>query len=100
MTTNQYPELSDVLGSYFHQDWHDEFATDEAALQTIVDGESPNRLKAMCAEIDTLLCSGLDEGTLRSFATIKLGCFFEPQSRSLSWEEWFKYVKKKFEGTA
>lgn len=97
MTTNQYPELSDILGSYFHQDWHDEFASDDDALQTIIDSESSERLKSATAEIDVLLRVGLTEDVLRSFATVELGCFFEPQSRNLSWEEWLGHVKSKFE---
>jgi CdiI immunity protein len=97
MTSNQFPELSDILGSYFHQDWHDEFISDDAALHTIIRGESSERLKSTAAEIDTLLREGLAPEALRSFATVELGCFFEPQSRNLTWEEWLRHVKSKFE---
>jgi hypothetical protein len=97
MTNNRYPELSDILGSYFHQDWHEEFATDETALQSIVDSESSGRLKSAIAEIEALLNVGMTESGLRSFAVVELGCFFEPHSRNLSWEEWFVHVKRRFE---
>ncbi|MFG6446800.1 contact-dependent growth inhibition system immunity protein [Roseateles sp. BYS180W] len=97
MTTNHYPELSDILGSYFHQDWAAEFQTDDAALQTIVAGESPARLKSAAAELDLLLRKGLAQDALRTVITIELGCFFEPHSRNLSWEEWLSHVKRKFE---
>jgi hypothetical protein len=97
MTSNQFPELSDILGSYFHQDWYDEFTSDDAALHAITLGESSERLKSAAAEIDTLLGGGLTPEALRSFATLELGCFFEPQSRNFSWEQWLWHVKSKFE---
>lgn len=97
MTSNPYPELSDILGSYFHQDWHDEFASDGDALRAIIGGESPERLQAAASELDRLLHAGLTESELRSLATVELGCFFEPESRSLSWEEWLWHVKSRFQ---
>lgn len=99
MTSNQFPELSDILGSYFHQDWHDEFSSDDHALLTIVGNESSERLRSAAAEIDALLRMELTPDALRSFSTVKLGCFFEPQSKNLSWQEWLGYVKSKFEMT-
>jgi hypothetical protein len=100
MINSKYPQLCDIFGSYFHQDWNDEFATDDAALQTIVDGESLERLKSACAEIDALLQIGMDESGLRSFISVELGCFFEPQSRNISWAEWLQHVKQKFESAS
>lgn len=97
MTTNQFPELSDLLGSYFHQDWREEFNSDDEALKTIIAGESSGRLKSAVAEIDALLQRGLAPDALRTLATIELGCFFEPQSRNLSWTEWLLYVKNVFD---
>jgi hypothetical protein len=97
MTSNQFPELSDILGSYFHQDWHCEFTSDDHVLHTIVGCESSERLKTAAAEVDALLRMGLTSEALSSFASVELGCFFEPQSRNLSWQEWLGHVQSKFE---
>lgn len=100
MTANQFPELSDLLGSYFHQDWHDEFNSDDEAVKAIAAGESSERLKSVAEEIDALLHVGLTSEALRSVATIELGCFFEPQSRGLSWEQWLRHVKNVFDNAS
>ena len=96
MNSKTFPELSDLLGSYFHQDWHDEFRSDDVALTAIAAGESSERLKSAAAEIDALLHVGLTSEALRSFATVELGCFFEPQSRGLSWHQWLAHVRSVF----
>lgn len=96
MKSDQFPEISDLLASYFHQEWHEEFQTYQNVLKEMLKGESRERLVVACAEIDEILGVGLNSEKLQKFAINELGCYFEPASIGLSWAEWLRQIKGTF----
>ena len=93
--TNLYA-LGQLFGCYFHQDWTDEFDCDDAAFQAIIASEPKEQLLAGVREIDALLAASLPEGELRSLMTESAGCYFDPGSAGLTYEQWLKLVRQKF----
>jgi CdiI immunity protein len=96
MTRKKFSALSQLLGSYFHQDWTDEFESDDSVLRSIIDSESPMQLAAGANEIDSLLAAALSEAELRAVLVDELGCYFDPASKRLSSAEWLKHLREKF----
>ncbi|KPC52528.1 contact-dependent growth inhibition system immunity protein [Amantichitinum ursilacus] len=96
MTYQNIEALGQLLGCYFHQDWTDEFDSDEAAFQVIVDSEPKERLLAGVKEIDALLAASLPEDELRSLMAESAGCYFDPGSEGLTYEQWLKRARQKF----
>jgi hypothetical protein len=96
MTRKKLSVLNQLLGSYFHQDWPDEFESDDSALRSIVDSEPAMQLVAGANEIDFLLAAALPERELRTVLVNELGCYFDPASKGLSSEQWLKHVRERF----
>jgi len=88
--------LAQLLGGYFHQDWPDEFYSDATALQAIIDSETKDQIRAGVAEIDSLLAETPSEIELRDILITKVGCYFEPESQGISYEQWLKKVRGVF----
>ena len=95
MTYNNLEALGQLLGCYFHQDWPDEFDGDESAFQAIVDSEPKEQLLAGVREIDALLAASLPESELGMLLTERAGCYFDPGSVGLTYEQWLKRVRQK-----
>jgi len=96
MTYNNFEALRQLLGCYFHQDWPDEFDDDEAAFLVIIDSEPKEQLLAGVKEIDALLGASLPEDELGALLTEQAGCYFDPSSVGLTYEQWLKRVRQKF----
>jgi len=96
MTCKDLDVLGQLLGCYFHQDWPDEFDSDESAFQAIVHSEPQERLLAGVREIDILLAASLPESELGVLMTERAGCYFDPHSVGLTYEQWLIRVREKF----
>lgn len=96
MTYENLEVLGQLLGPYFHQDWTDEFDSHEGAFQAIIASEPKEQLSAGVREIDALLEASLQEGELRSLMTGPIGCYFDPGSEGLTYEQWLKRVRQRF----
>jgi len=96
MMNEKIEALGLLLGGYFHQDWPDEFDSDVTALQAIVESETIDQIRAGVAEIDSLLAETPSEMELRDILITKLGCYFEPESQGISYEQWLKKVRGVF----
>lgn len=92
----KYDALGQLLGCYLHQDWGDEFRSDAATLQAIIESEPKERITAGIAEIDTLLAAALPESELRAFLVDEIGCYFDPGSEELTYEQWLDRVRSAF----
>ncbi|WP_106856682.1 contact-dependent growth inhibition system immunity protein [Caballeronia novacaledonica] len=97
MTHQKFPELEQLLGCYFHQDWTEEFDEDTLALQAIIESASQDRLAAAAAELDVLLGLGLSEAELSLVLVDQLGCYFDPKAKGSTCSQWLKQVRHKFE---
>lgn len=83
-----FEALNQLFGSYLHQDWVEEFDTDVAAIQAMIDGEPKEALVAASKEIRELLSSNLPDAELAALMTDEVGCFFEPASKGESYRTW------------
>jgi len=96
MTYKRLAALEQLLGSYFHQDWTDEFGSNTSALQSIVESEPKEQLAAGVDEIDALLAASLPEGDLETILTDQVGCYFDPSSDGITYAQWLTRVRQKF----
>jgi hypothetical protein len=97
MTRKKFPELEQLLGCYFHQDWAEEFSEDALALQAIIQSESKDRLAAAVSELDVLLGLGLSEAELSSVLDNQLGCYFDASANGGTCLQWLRQVRHEFE---
>lgn len=88
---------SQLFGSYFHQDWVEEFDTDAAAAQSMMEGASKEAVAAAASEIRELLSSGLSDAELASIMTDEVGCYFDPGSNGETYHEWLSKILEKLE---
>lgn len=93
MMNEKLEALGQILGCYFHQDWPDEFDSDETALQAIIDSETTDQIRAGVEEIEQLLADTRSEIELRDFLINEVGCYFDPESQGISYEQWLKKVR-------
>ncbi|MDH2054986.1 contact-dependent growth inhibition system immunity protein [Achromobacter marplatensis] len=98
MIDNNFEALSQLLGCYFHQDWPDEFESDTVALQAIIDCESKSQLVEAAKEIDFFLSLNLSEDAVRTILVDTIGCYYDPASRGIDYQQWLKVVREKFIG--
>jgi len=96
MTYEKLDALGQLLGCYFHQDWPAEFESDAVALQAIVEAEPREQISSGVREIDELLADPLSESALREILVDKVGCYFDPSSQGLSYEQWLRHVRDVF----
>jgi hypothetical protein len=96
MTYENFDALRQLLGCYFHQDWPDEFERDALALQAIVEAEPREQISSGIREIDELLTDLPSESALREILVDEVGCYFDPGSQELSYEQWLRHVRDVF----
>ncbi|WP_250527498.1 contact-dependent growth inhibition system immunity protein [Caballeronia sp. GAWG2-1] len=96
MIRQKFPELEQLLGCYFHQDWTEEFDEDTLVLQAIIKSESKDRLAAAASELNILLGLGLSEAELSLVLVNQLGCYFDPRAKGLTCLQWLKQVSHEF----
>lgn len=96
MTYEKIDALGQLLGCYFHQDWPEEFDSEISALQSIVEAEPKEQISAGITEIDTLLSALLTEDELRTILIDKAGCYFDPGSLGLTYQQWLQRVRAEF----
>ena len=85
--------LPQLLGSYFHQDWPDEFADHEAAINCLLINESPDCLKTGLDELHTLLASDMGDAALQTVLQDTGGCAFAPASIGLDYRQWLMLLE-------
>lgn len=82
------PALKLLLGAYFHQDWFDEFADEDAAVDAFVQGE-PHLRGQVLAEIDDLLGS-MDEAQVAAYLD-SIGCEYLPAG-GVGYRGWLEQI--------
>jgi len=78
MKDKKFDALGQLLGCYFHQDWPEEFATEELALSAILKAEPKDYLLRAAMEIDAILAAEMNDDELKVFMVEVLGCYFDP----------------------
>jgi hypothetical protein len=89
--------LAQLLGSYIHQDWADEFESINRAVQAIMASEPPEMVAAGSREICELLAMETSEVRLAKIVTDELGCYYDPASAGETYREWLGDVLKQWE---
>ncbi|MHA6912622.1 contact-dependent growth inhibition system immunity protein [Ralstonia pseudosolanacearum] len=95
MENEKLKSIKQLLGCYFHQDWMAEFDGSEDALQAISVSEPKEMILDCVAEIDTILVAQLSESELIVLFAETLGCYFDPGSEQLTYQQWLMRVRKK-----
>ncbi|MHA6893540.1 contact-dependent growth inhibition system immunity protein [Ralstonia pseudosolanacearum] len=95
MKNEKLSVLKQLLGCYFHQDWMDEFNSDEDVLRAISISEPKEAILAGVAEIDDLLVAQISEVDLKIILTETVGCYFDPGSERLTYQQWLMRVRQK-----
>lgn len=96
MMVEKMKALEQILGCYFHQDWTDEFESDEAALRAIIESEPTEQIQSGVREIDELLASSLPEDQLKAILIDKAGCYFDPGAIGMTYGIWLKKLRNDF----
>jgi len=97
---SEFPALFQLFGGYFHQDWHDEYATTAAAATTFRLEAPPAAVGAALAEIERVLAMRLDERTLGRLLHDGFGCSYVPQVDELSNEQWLRQLRAQLQPPA
>ena len=89
---NNYPELFQFLGCYFHQDWMCESSEPDGVVRAFVLESVPQTIEAVKKEILTLLMMNFGEKELREFLMEKMPCNY---CYWLDWESaeaWLNHI--------
>ena len=98
--TQSLEALKDTFGPYFHQDWVDEFGTDEEATRTMINDVPKEDFDKTMAELKGLLSTNMSDLELRVIMTNEIGCYFDPSSKGQTYREWLGSVLKQLEAKA
>jgi hypothetical protein len=88
-----YPALTQLLGGYFHQDWREDHASTDAAIEAFIRDASAPTIAAAAAEIDRLLSSGFDETALAQLLTDGFDCNYIAETDGLSTAAWLTQIR-------
>jgi hypothetical protein len=90
--STEFPALQQFFGSYFHQDWGDEFESFDEALSAYRTGEPPETLWTARKELVELIQKDLDEASFAD-AIHRLGCYYDPVSEGMTYRDWISLIE-------
>lgn len=93
MTANKFPYLFQFFGAYFHQDWDLEAQEDEGIIRNYLQESSLTAVKQTITEITQLLAMNFSEKRLKKFLIHELGCFYNPTSKGISYQDWLLWIE-------
>ncbi len=82
MTTEDFPNLFQFLGAYFHEDWMCEFAFADDVVRSFLADSDGSAVERVIMEIDTLLAMNMTENKIRDFLLKEIGCCY------CYWHDW------------
>ena len=84
--SDEYEELRQLLGAYFHQDWRYEFDDEDDVVRGYVEGHAhrPEEVAELLQGIDKLLAFGLSDYDLREALGV-LGSDYYPSGATNAW---------------
>ncbi|MEX0166743.1 hypothetical protein MRBLPD1_005299 [Pseudomonas brassicacearum] len=89
---NNYPELFQFFGCYFHQDWMCESSEPDGVIRSFVSESVPQSIEAVKKEIASLLSMNFSEEELRGFLMDDMPCNY---CYWLDWESadaWLSHI--------
>jgi contact-dependent growth inhibition (CDI) system CdiI-like immunity protein len=95
-----YPALTQLLGGYFHQDWREDHASPEAAIEAFIRDTSAQTITAAAADIDRLLRAGFDAAALAELLTDGFDCNYIAETDGLSSAAWLTQIRDSLRAAA
>jgi hypothetical protein len=90
----EYPDLAQLLAGYYHQDWHQDHATPDAALHAFVADASPDTVVAASEDIGRLIDEGFDEAGLTRMLADGFDCNYVPPANGLTTVGWLSHIRE------
>ena len=94
----QYPALGRFLAGYFHQDWVLDDPDTAAVVDRFVREAGPEQVQAVIGELDRLLASNLDPGSLEALVSSELNCSYYPPGEGMSYPQWLRWLRGRLAG--
>ncbi|MBA5982702.1 hypothetical protein HXW87_12540 [Pseudomonas sp. Y5-11] len=88
----EFPELHDFFGAYFHQDWLIEYDTPDKVIADFLQTSDPEIILLVCEELQSLLSQDKDEVTIRDYLLRDLSCYYCYWNKWTSGQEWLSHV--------
>lgn len=82
MTTEDFPDLFQFFGAYFHEDWMCEFDLADDVFRFFLEDSEGCVVQGVIQEIDALLAMNMTENEIRDLLLKKMGCCY------CYWNEW------------
>jgi len=87
-----YPQLAQLAGAYFHQDYDLDAPTPAGIIAHFLDGEEPGAARELAADISSILDSGMTETQIGSLWVTELHASYEPVKDGLTYRAWLTTV--------
>jgi hypothetical protein len=91
--TTTYPVLSELLGSYFHEQW-DPRAGSQPTIERMIQETPRATLQRAVSELDALLSSGVCEPQLTDVLQFELGCNVTPADENVDASGWLEQLRR------
>jgi len=94
----QYPELDQIMGVYFNQDWFDDFRdrgeepSEEIVLQQMLQQSNASQKQAAIRDLERLLASTHDEETLQQIIVDDMGAQVDPRLDGSTMHAWLEHI--------
>jgi hypothetical protein len=95
-----YPALTQLLAGYYHQDWREDHASSDAALQAFVRDASAETVAAAASEIDRLLSAGYDDSALTQLLVDGFDSNYLAETDGLTSAAWLAQVRDSLRAAA
>jgi hypothetical protein len=92
--------LTQLLAGYYHQDWREDHASPDAALQAFVRDASAETVAAAGSEIDRLLGAGYDDTALNQLLVDGFDCNYVAETDGLTSAAWLAQVRDSLRASA
>src|SRR5579863_5689496 len=91
----EFPNLFQLLGAYFHQDWCDDDPNAEAVLSRYQNDAVPGQVQEVVNEIGGLLARNLSDDQLKQILFAELGCYYDATADNITQAEWLRWVQNR-----
>jgi hypothetical protein len=91
MNANRFPALTQFLGTYFHQDFLEDYATADDAITAFITGEPKSYVLAVMHEMERLVLL-VKADNAADKRLLELGCYYNAQADGLLAEQWLDRV--------
>ncbi|MFN2581401.1 MAG: contact-dependent growth inhibition system immunity protein [Candidatus Dormibacteria bacterium] len=95
--SRDFPALAKLFGGYFHQDWHEEHATTQAAVSAFLRDAPPTTAATAVADLDRLLDLHLDESALQRVLSEGFDCNYVPEVDERRVDQWLLQLRDALE---